>query len=77
MTLWHGLGEIYRTRLKDGPAAIAAFEVAASLDPESLDRRRVLAELYRLAGPASYAQAVAEHRVLVAQRRRSPRWCPI
>jgi golgin subfamily B member 1 len=65
--LWHGLGEIYRTRLKDGPAAIAAFEVAASLDPDSLERRRVLAELYRLAGPATYPKAVAEHRALVAQ----------
>ncbi|HEY4393822.1 MAG TPA: tetratricopeptide repeat protein [Polyangia bacterium] len=65
--LWHGLGEIYRTRLKDGPAALAAFEVAASLDPDSLERRRVLAELYRLAGPPTYAKAVAEHRALVAQ----------
>jgi len=65
--LWHGLGEIYRTRLKDGPAALAAFEVAASLDPDSLERRRVLAELYRLAGPPTYAKAVAQHRALVAQ----------
>jgi golgin subfamily B member 1 len=65
--LWHELGEIYRTRLKDGPAALAAFEVAASLDPDSLDRRRVLAELYRLAGPPTYAKAVAEHRALIAQ----------
>jgi tetratricopeptide (TPR) repeat protein len=65
--LWNNLGEIYRTRLKDGPAAIAAFEVAASLDPDSPERRRVLAELYRLAGPATYAKAVAEHRALVAQ----------
>jgi tetratricopeptide (TPR) repeat protein len=65
--LWHGLGEIYRTRLKDGPAAVAAFEVAASLDPGSSERRRVLAELYRLAGPATYAKAVAEHRALLVQ----------
>ena len=28
IALWHGLGEIYRTRLKDGPGACAAFEVA-------------------------------------------------
>ncbi len=65
--LWHGLGEIYRTRLKDGPAALAAFEVAASLDPDSPERRRVLAELYRLAGPATYAKAIAEHRALLAR----------
>ncbi|HEY6474967.1 MAG TPA: hypothetical protein VI456_00195, partial [Polyangia bacterium] len=67
VALWHGLGEIYTTRLKDAPAAIAAFEVAASLDPDSLERRRVLAELYRLAGPATYAQAVGEHRALIAR----------
>ena len=36
VALWHGLGEIYRTRLKDVPAAIAAFEVAAGLDPEAI-----------------------------------------
>ncbi len=65
--LWHGLGEIYRTRLKDGPAAIAAFEVAASLDPDSLERRRALAELYRLAGPATYVKAVGEHRAILAR----------
>ena len=35
LALWHGLGEIYRTRLKDYPSAIAAFEVAVGLDPES------------------------------------------
>lgn len=64
--LWHGLGEIYRTRLKDAPAAIAAFEVAASLDPGSIERRRALAELHRSAGPESYAKAVGEHRAIIA-----------
>ena len=39
-----------RTRLKDGPGALAAFEVAVSLDPEGIERRRALAELYRLSG---------------------------
>ena len=64
--LWQSLGEIYRSRLKDAPAAIAAFEVAASLDPGSIERRRALAELYRLAGPESYAKAVGEHRAIIA-----------
>jgi len=67
LALWHGLGEIYRTRLKDYPAAIAAFEVAADLDPESTERRRILAELYRLSGPETYARAIAAHRALVAR----------
>ncbi|HMF42264.1 MAG TPA: hypothetical protein VKQ32_16430 [Polyangia bacterium] len=71
LALWHGLGEIYRTRLKDYPSAVAAFEVAADLDPESTERRRILAELYRLAGPPTYPKAIAAHRALV-QRAASP-----
>ena len=71
LALWHGLGEIYRTRLKDYPSAIAAFEVAADLDPESTERRKILAELYRLSGPATYGKAIAAHRALV-QRAASP-----
>ncbi len=65
LALWHGLGEIYRTRLKDFPAAIAAFEVVAGLDPESIGRRQILAELYRLAGPETYPQAIAAHRTII------------
>jgi tetratricopeptide (TPR) repeat protein len=67
LALWHGLGEIYRTRLKEYPGAIAAFEVAADLDPESTERRRILAELYRLSGPETYPKAIAAHRALVAR----------
>ncbi len=69
LALWQGLGEIYRSRLKDFPAAIAAFEVAAGLDPDSIDRRKILAELYRLAGPETYPRAVAEHRAIVERAR--------
>jgi tetratricopeptide (TPR) repeat protein len=71
LALWHGLGEVYRSRLKDYPSAIAAFEVAADLDPESTERRRILAELYRLSGAATYPKAIAAHRALV-QRAASP-----
>jgi len=67
VALWHGLGEIYRTRLKDGPGAIAAFEVAASLDPEGIERRRALAELYRLSGPEAFPKAAAQHQAIVAR----------
>jgi len=67
VALWHGLGEIYRTRLKDGPAAVAAFEVAAGLDPDSIERRRALAELYRLSGPEAYPKAVGEHQAILSR----------
>jgi len=65
LALWQGLGEICRTRLKDTPSAIAAFEVATSLDPEPIARHQILAELYRQAGPESYAKAVAEQRIVM------------
>jgi len=73
LALWLGLGEIHRSRLRDVPSAIAAFEVAASLDPDNPDRRaeigRILAELYQAAGPASYAKAVHERRLLIRRAR--------
>jgi tetratricopeptide (TPR) repeat protein len=65
IALWHALGEIYRSRLKDYKAATAAFEVAVSLDRTDLRRRQILAELYQLSGPESYEKAVQELRFLV------------
>ena len=51
IALWHALGEIYRSRLKDFKAATAAFEVCVQLDPDATARHQILAELYQLAGP--------------------------
>ena len=65
LALWHALGEIYRSRLKDYPAAIAAFEVAVGMDPGSAERHRILGELYRVSGPDTYSKAIAEHRALI------------
>ena len=51
LPLWHALGEIYRTRLKQYDNAIRAFEVAHALDPsKDPERASVLAELYSLVG---------------------------
>jgi len=51
LPLWHALGEIYRTRLKQYDNAIRAFEVAHALDPDKQpERASVLAELYTLVG---------------------------
>ena len=51
LPLWHALGEIYRTRLKQHDNAIRAFEVAHALDPDkAAARASILAELYTLAG---------------------------
>jgi tetratricopeptide (TPR) repeat protein/tRNA A-37 threonylcarbamoyl transferase component Bud32 len=48
MLLWTNLAEIYRSRLGDFKAAAKAFEVAAALDPQNLDRYTLLAELYEM-----------------------------
>src|SRR6185369_1189668 len=58
VALWHALGEIYRSRLKDYKSATAAFEVCVQLAPEATARHQILAELYQLSGPESYENAV-------------------
>jgi tetratricopeptide (TPR) repeat protein len=65
VTLWHNLGEIYRTRLHDFSSASAAFEVAASMQPDNLQRHEILAELYLLIGPDAAQKAVQEHQILI------------
>ena len=65
VALWHGLGEIYRSRLKDFKSATAAFEVCVQLDPDATPRHQILAELYQLSGPESYDKAVNEYRHLI------------
>ncbi len=65
VALWHALGEIYRSRLKDFRAAAQSFEVAVELEADNLGRRQILAELYQLLGPESYERAIAEYRAIV------------
>jgi hypothetical protein len=67
--LWHNLGEIYRTRLRDFPSAIAAFEVACNMRPDELQRHEILAELYMLSGPDFVEKAINQHHTLI---KRSP-----
>src|SRR5262249_23630321 len=64
--LWHPLGEIYRSRIKDYKAAAQAFEVATNLDPDNRQRREILAELYGLAGPDFADKAVEQHMSMIA-----------
>jgi tetratricopeptide (TPR) repeat protein len=63
--LWHSLGEIYRSRLKEYKAAAQAFEVASSLEPENRQRREILAELYVLAGPDFADKAIEQHMTMI------------
>lgn len=67
LALWHGLGEIYRSRLKMYREAAEAFEVCVRLEPENLGRHQILAELYQVQGPESYDKAIREFRLLIAR----------
>ncbi len=64
--LWHALGEIYRSRLRRYQEAAAAFEVARSLNPDDLERRTILAELYQLTSD-SPTSAADEHQAVLAR----------
>ncbi|MCA9670158.1 MAG: tetratricopeptide repeat protein, partial [Myxococcales bacterium] len=66
--LWHNLGEIYRTRLRDFASAIAAFEVATNLHPDNEQRHEILAELYMLSGPDYADKAVNQHHTLIKKQ---------
>jgi tetratricopeptide (TPR) repeat protein len=61
VSLLDALGEIYRSRLKQYQSAIAAFELAAQLEPENQDRAEKMAELYLVAGPDYADKAIEQH----------------
>ncbi|HXU80763.1 MAG TPA: hypothetical protein VN914_05160 [Polyangia bacterium] len=65
LMLWKGLGEICRTRLKDYPAAVAAFEVCAQLDPADATYQEILAEMFEREGPGTIPQALEKRQVLL------------
>ncbi len=44
--LYHQLGLVYRDRVGDGTAALAAFSAARSIDPDDTQERRIVTELY-------------------------------
>lgn len=65
LKLWTRLGEICADHLNDTESAIAAFEVAASLDPDNLERHEQLADLYLEAGEDRRDDAIAEIQLLL------------
>ena len=74
VALWHALGEIYRSRLKDFKSATAAFEVCVQLDPDAAARHQILAELYQLSGPESTTRRSRSTATSSRRRRTSGRW---
>lgn len=65
--LWHGLGEIYRTRQGNLALAAEAFENALILDPDNQIRHEILAEIYAT-DPNQWKKAVEhQHKLLEAK----------
>ena len=65
LPLWTALGELCLEQLGDSESAIAAFEVASSLEPGSRERHEQLVELYLEAGEARRQDAIDELQLLV------------
>lgn len=71
LRLWDRLGDLCLS-LDRREDAVTAFEVALSLDPDNLERRQRLADLYLDADPKHAADAIAQHQlVLRANKRRA------
>jgi tetratricopeptide (TPR) repeat protein len=67
LKLWQGFGDIALNRLNDSESAIAAFEVAATLDPKNPSRQETLAGLYLQAGPDYTDKAIAAQQAVLAR----------
>ncbi len=65
--LFEGLGEIYRSRLKQLDKAVASFELAREKRPDEQRIREILASLYEVSQDG-IDKAITEHRWLIAQR---------
>src|SRR5262245_12429737 len=69
LRLWDRLGELC-LGLDRREDAVAAFEVALRLDPENLERRQRLADLYLDADPRHAADAIAQHQTVLKLNKR-------
>ncbi len=65
LKLWTRLGDLCVDHLGDNEAAIAAYEVASSLEPDNMDRHEQLANLYLEAGEDRRDDAIASLQLLV------------
>jgi hypothetical protein len=69
LRLWDRLAELCLA-LDRREDAVAAFEVALQLDPENLERRQRLADLYLDADPRHAADAIAQHQTVLKLNKR-------
>jgi tetratricopeptide (TPR) repeat protein len=65
LRLWSALGDVCLDKLGERESALAALEVAVTFEPKSMDRHKVLADLYVQAGPDRFDKAILEHQTLL------------
>jgi hypothetical protein len=65
-SIWHFLGEIYSTRLNQLKQAAEAYRMAATLDPDNVKHREILACFYAVS-PNQMQEAVNEYHWLIRQ----------
>jgi tetratricopeptide (TPR) repeat protein len=65
LELWTRLGDLYLDHLNNNELAIEAFEIAAQLDPDNMQRHEQLADLYLEVGESRRADAISELQVLL------------
>src|SRR5262249_11953476 len=73
LVLWHSLGEVYRSRLRQIEPALEAFETAHALDPDKdATRVQILSELYALIGRTAPERAGEHARRLLERHPDNP-----
>jgi tetratricopeptide (TPR) repeat protein len=65
LRVWSALGELCLDKLGERESAMAALEVALTLDRNNMKRHEQLAELYVTAGPEHADKAIGEHQILL------------
>jgi tetratricopeptide (TPR) repeat protein len=65
LELWTRLGDLYLDHLNNNELAIEAFEIAAQLDPDNMQRHEQLADLYLEVGESRRADAISELQILL------------
>jgi tetratricopeptide (TPR) repeat protein len=65
LRVWSSLGELCLDKLGERESAIAALEVALTLDRGNMKRHEQLAELYVSTGPDHAEKAITQHQILL------------
>ena len=72
LRVWSQLGELCWDKLGERESALAALEVALTLDRNNLERHKQLADLYVQNGPSTFDKSIAAHQTCSAPRRAHP-----